>query len=93
MSAYQDAVSICRAVPATTCAFPNYCSKSGCMNLPKRGERISVDDAHRMFGDLAQIRNGVTTWLEVERPGGKWKPVFESQFHLAGWEWEPTDAL
>lgn len=51
-------------------------------------ERLSVTEAHQRFGDLARIRNGVTTWIEVEVDGGVWKPVFEHQFHLAGYEFE-----
>lgn len=50
---------------------------------------ISVDEAHRRFGDLAQIRNGVTTWLEVKVPGGTWKPVFEGMWRLGGYRFEP----
>lgn len=55
--------------------------------------RISVTEAHQRFGDLARIRNGVTTWLEVEADGGVWKPYYFSggvAFVLAGWEWSET---
>lgn len=50
---------------------------------------ITVTDAHRRFGDLARIRNGVTTWIEVEVQGGVWKPVFEGIWHLVGYEFHP----
>lgn len=50
---------------------------------------ITVTDAHRRFGDLARIRNGVTTWIEVEADGGIWKPVFENEFVLVGYEFHP----
>ena len=35
-------------------------------NLPT----ISATEAHQRFGDLARIRNGVTTWIDVEQPEG-----------------------
>lgn len=47
---------------------------------------ISVSEAHRRFGDLARIRNGVTTWIEVQTDEGTWRPVFTSQFVLSGYE-------
>lgn len=51
--------------------------------------RIDVTEAHRRFGDLARIRGGVTTWIEVEVPEGTWKPVFEGCFFLVGYELHP----
>lgn len=47
---------------------------------------ISVDEAHRRFGDLAQIRNGMTEWLEVKVPGGTWKPYYQTPFRLSGYQ-------
>lgn len=49
---------------------------------------ISVTDAHRRFGDLARIRNGHTTWIDVEDDGGIWKPVFDG-FLLVAYEFHP----
>lgn len=50
------------------------------------GERVSVEEAGRRWGDLARIRGGVTTWIDVETPEGVWRPVFEGIWMLVGWE-------
>jgi hypothetical protein len=55
---------------------------------PYHGDRLTVTEAHQRFGDLARIRNGVTTWLEVQADGGVWKPIFVGAFMLAGWEFQ-----
>ncbi len=47
---------------------------------------ISVTEAHERFGDLTSIRNGVTTWIQVETPEGIWKPVFQGIWFLIGYE-------
>ncbi len=52
---------------------------------------ISVKEAHDRFGDLAHIRNGVTTWITVAVPGGWWKPVLNSGFILTGYRFEGDD--
>jgi|GEM_PF-6422443 len=52
--------------------------------------RITVTEAHQRFGDLAQIRKGVTTWLEVEADGGVWRPVFDGGIVLVAYEWSPS---
>lgn len=51
---------------------------------------ISVSEAHERFGDLARIRNGVTTWIDVVADGGVWRPVIEGQFVLVGYQWSAT---
>lgn len=51
--------------------------------------RITATEAHKRFGDLARIRNGVTTWINVERPEGVWKPVFSHLFVLVAYELHP----
>ena len=47
---------------------------------------MTVEQAHAKFGDLAQIRNGVTTWIEVEEGELVWRPVFDGVFHLVGYQ-------
>lgn len=49
------------------------------------GTVITVTEAHQRFGDLARIRRGVTTWIEVKAPEGVWEPVFEGIWHLIGY--------
>lgn len=49
---------------------------------------ITVTEAHRRFGDLARIRNGVTTWIDVVVPEGTWRPVFENIHFLIGYQLE-----
>jgi hypothetical protein len=49
---------------------------------------ISVTEAHQRFGDLARIRNGVTTWIDVETPEGVWRPFFTGTFVLAHYQLE-----
>ena len=51
-------------------------------------EMITVSEAHNRWGDLARIRRGVTTWINVETPEGVWKPVFDG-IMLLGYELEP----
>lgn len=46
---------------------------------------ITITEAHRRFGDLARIRNGITIWIEVPVTGGRWCPVFDNGF-LIGYE-------
>lgn len=53
--------------------------------------RLTVHEAHQRFGDLARIRNGVTTWIEVELPAGVYKPVIENGFVLVGYDWHPKE--
>lgn len=50
--------------------------------------QISVTEAHNRFGDLARIRNGVTHWIDVVTPDGRWVPVFDPThgFILTGYE-------
>ncbi len=55
------------------------------------GRLISVTEACQRFGDLARIRGGVTTWIEVQTDEGVWKPVFEGGFVLVGYQLEATD--
>lgn len=55
--------------------------------------RLTVTEAHQRFGDLAQIRGGVTTWIEVAADGGVWKPAFEGIWHLVGYEFHPGEEL
>jgi hypothetical protein len=50
---------------------------------------ISVTEAHRRFGDLATIRNGVTTWIEVQTSEGTWRPVFSGVWFLLGYAFTP----
>jgi hypothetical protein len=59
---------------------------------PKRATvtLITVTEAHERFGDLARIRNGVTTWVEVNADCGVWRPVFEGGVILAGYSWSET---
>jgi hypothetical protein len=47
---------------------------------------LSVTEAHRRFGDLARIRNGVTHWLEVRTPEGVWRPRFCPWFNLVAYD-------
>lgn len=53
---------------------------------------ISVTEAHDRFGDLAKIRNGVTTWIEIQDGNILWKPVFQGAFMLIGYRPEAIDA-
>ena len=47
---------------------------------------ISVIEAHRRFGNLAQIKKGVTIWIEVQTKKGTWKPVFNEIWFLIGYK-------
>lgn len=38
MSQSDGVQHLCKRVPATLCSFPNYCARSGCVNLPPRKE-------------------------------------------------------
>lgn len=53
--------------------------------------RISVTTAHQKFGDLARIRNGITHWIEVVNPEGRWVPVFDG-FVLIAYELMPRES-
>lgn len=60
-----------------------------CGGVVTQGGIIDVTEAHRRFGDLACIRNGVTTWIEVETREGVWRPVFNSIPALIGYRFDP----
>lgn len=52
---------------------------------------ISVTEAHKRFGDLAVIRNGVTHWKQVETHEGTWVPMYGApcaDFLLTGYKLE-----
>lgn len=46
------------------------------------------EEAAARFGDLARIRQGLTTWISVETPEGWYHPFWHNQFQLAGYRLE-----